>query len=488
MSAQHDIRERIASYREGSLRARIRGKRKRRGVALIMSLAALVILTAFLTQMQVQTSASMSAALADRDALVAEYNAKSGINLARMLIATEPAVRRALTPVFVALLGGPPPQIPVWKFSDKVLGPFNDAAHQEAFTTSAGAGIDQGKNLGLTKGYFELRIVEEDSKLNVNAAVSGDAFTGNRFGAQFLGMVGGAQYNEMFEHEDADGQFHDRPTICGALLDFSDYDEKQYMCDPFGNAPPNEPVEDNYYGGLGLGYFRKNAPYDSLDELRLVRGINDEFWNTFIEPNPQEPEERAFTVWGQEKVNVNSASALTLLAIVCGDNPEALVCTDPLQMSSFITGITLARSFLQGMPLFQTPRQFVRTLQGRNKKISGMILAAMGIEPITFRSAKNVEKSISTDSKFFSIYADGVVPSRNRTARIRIHAVVDFRSAAELGGMTSTDDPDNPSSSTSSGTGAGTEGGTTTAPTTPEDIVNALASDPAGSIVYYRVE
>jgi len=39
-----------------------------------------------------------------------------------------------------------PPQIPVWEFTDRVMGAFNDAEGAEAFS-NAPARFDQGKNL-----------------------------------------------------------------------------------------------------------------------------------------------------------------------------------------------------------------------------------------------------------------------------------------------------------------------------------------------------
>ena len=71
----------------------------------------------------------------------------------------------------------------------------------------------------------------------------------------------------MFERQDQDGQFSDRATVCGAIVDYVDLDETFYNCDPFGNAPPNETGEDNYYQQIGLPYVRKNAALDSFDEL-----------------------------------------------------------------------------------------------------------------------------------------------------------------------------------------------------------------------------
>jgi general secretion pathway protein K len=90
--------ERISLARARALRAR----RQRRGVALIIVLAALTVLTVMLTEIQDESSAEFGSALAARDALVAEYAAKSAVNLSRLLIAAEPTIRR---PRFVARSG-----------------------------------------------------------------------------------------------------------------------------------------------------------------------------------------------------------------------------------------------------------------------------------------------------------------------------------------------------------------------------------------------
>ncbi len=483
----------VSSLKKKLFEARLRRMRKRRGVALILVLGALVILTVFVTQLQEQTSAALSAALAERDSVKAEYHARSAINLSRMLIATEPGIRRMIAPLFMAT-GKAPPQIPVWAFSDLILGPFNDAEGAQTFNKSAGVDSSTGKNLGLTGGHYELKIVDEDSKINANAVVAGDPFTRSRFGAQFLGLVAPQQYNSVFERQDQDGQFSDRATVCGAIVDYVDLDETFYNCDPFGNAPPNETGEDNYYQQIGLPYVRKNAALDSFEELHLVRGMTDEFWSTFVDPEPEDPSKRIMTVWGQDKINVNSANAQTLLAIVCAGAPESKLCTDPLQMQSFIMGVTLAKSFTQGAPLFNSPKAFTQAMSG--KGLLGPMLTSLGVEPVTFRSAKDVQRAITTESKVFSIYAEGVVPGFNRETRVRIHAVVDFRNAVELGstqtgaaGQTGTAGAGlNPNSVGPNATNQPSPSSTSGSAPTDAEIAAALASDPAGTMVYYRIE
>ena len=68
-------------------------RRRRRGMALILVLAALTVLTVMLTEIQDESSAEFGSSLAARDAVVAEYAAKSAVNLSRLLIAAEPTIR-----------------------------------------------------------------------------------------------------------------------------------------------------------------------------------------------------------------------------------------------------------------------------------------------------------------------------------------------------------------------------------------------------------
>jgi general secretion pathway protein K len=486
------LSRRIRDLRRQRIRERARFVRKRRGVALILVLGALVILTVFVTQLQEQTSAALSAAIAERDSLKAEYTARSAVNLSRMLVATEPGIRRMISPIFMAM-GKAPPQIPVWAFSDLILGPFNDAAGSETFNRTAGVDSSTGKNLGLAGAHFDLKIVDEDSKINANAVVAGDPFTRSRFGAQFLGLVSAPQYNPIFEKQDQDNQFSDRATVCGAIVDYVDLDEILYNCDPFGNAPQADSAEDNVYQTIGLGYSRKNAALDSFEELRLVRGMTDDFWSTFVDPDPEDPSKRVMTIWGQDKINVNSANAQTILAIACAGEPTAKVCNDVTQMQNFIMGVTLARAFTQGAPLFNSPKGFTDALAG--KGLLGPLLTSLGVDPIQFRSVKDVQRAITTESKVFSIYAEGVVPGNNRETRVRVHAVVDFRNAVELG----TTNGLGAASGSGSGLSAANVGANASSPSSSSassssssnpdaDMLAALASDPAGAIVYYRIE
>lgn len=462
---------------------RIAARRRERGIALIMVLGAIAVLTVMLAEFQEDTSVEVAASLADRDSVQAEYMARSAVNLSRLLIAAEPTMRNAVAPLFM-MMKKSPPQLPVWEFSDRFLGAFNDDEGSEDFAKTTGLDLSDGKNLGMPGGRFEVTIVDEDAKINVNLGAAND-IAHIRLARELMGLMSGLQYSPMFDQRDSAGHVHDRLSVCSALIDWADVDESMFDCNVTQSAPGNSAVEDAFYQLLPKPYRRKNAPYDSLEELRMVRGVGEDFWATFVDPEPENPKKRVMTVWGQGAINVNTANAQTLLAVVCSGAPQAEICMDPMQASSFLTGVTMARGLTMGAPLFGSPQDFVHMMKGQGQM--GPLLAGMGMKPVRFLSESEFAKSVTTESKMFSIYAVGVIKGYKRETRTRIHAVVDFRSAPGL-----------------SGTGAlpGATGGTGTTPAPAgsagvpgmegaagaDAIMAATRPSTGGQVVYYRIE
>ena len=154
------------------------------------------------------------------------------MNLGRLLIASEPIIRQG-----IALIARSR-QVPVWEFSDRILGAFNDKEGGESFASLTNTDISQGKNLGINGGHFEVNIVDEDSKLNVNVAARGEPFTQLRLGGQLTSLLAGDQYAPMFEQRDRDDNFTDRAAVVSALIDWADGNEDAFSYDPTGSAPP----------------------------------------------------------------------------------------------------------------------------------------------------------------------------------------------------------------------------------------------------------
>jgi general secretion pathway protein K len=373
-------------------------------------------------------------------------------------------------------------QIPVWEFSDKILGAFNDKEGSADFMALTNTDVSTGKNLGIDGGSFDVDIVDEDSKINVNLAARGDAFTQLRLAQQLLGAMAGDQFTPLFERRDRDDNFSNRATVCGALIDWADPDEDLNACDPFSATPTSKATEDISYQLLKTPYFRKNAPYDSLEELHLVRGVGDDFWATFVDPEPTKPKKRVMTVWGQGAVNVNTANAQTLLGVVLSGSKNSKMWSDPTEMSKFLMWLTLLRTFTAGIPLFGSGQDFINAMKGTGKMNLPQLL---GISPVVFDAEDRLKNAVTAESKVFSIYADGIVPGYQRKTRVRIHTVVDFRSApAPTAAPTTPGTPGAPATppapAPSATTGAAAGG--------LDPISAATQPNPGGTIIYYRME
>jgi general secretion pathway protein K len=125
-----------------------------------------------------------------------------------------------------------------------------------------------------------------------------------------------------FSTRDPDGQFTDRATLISSIIDYGDNDlntmDVQSLMTATVTGASAGAQEDNFYSTLHPPYLRKNAPFDSIEELHMVRGLSDDdLWHAVIDPNPGNPRRRTVTVWGQGAVNVNTANAQTLLALIC---------------------------------------------------------------------------------------------------------------------------------------------------------------------------
>jgi general secretion pathway protein K len=450
----------------------------RRGVALILVLGGLTILTVMLTEAQDESSADFAGALAARDQLIAEYSAKSAVNLSRLIIAAEPTIRGAIGPLLALMNQGQVPgQIPIWAHADKALGAFNDQDGQKAFSALASIDTKNGKNLGMEGAGFEIRIIDEDSKINVNSAARGEAFSETRVASQLMGLMFGPQNDPLFSQRDADGQFSDRMQICSAIVDWVDPNQDQAGCDFGSETAQAAAPEDSFYNLLSRPYERKNAAFDSLEELRRVRGMSEDFWSTFVDPDPDDPDRRVISIWGQGAVNVNTANPQVILTLVCQANgaPDAAVCTDPAESAKFLMALSMVRSFTAGAPIFGSPKVFANALKG--KGMFGDIMTMLGIEPIQLKSQDEFLKAVSTESKVFSIYATGYVRAGTRETRARIHAVVDFRGAPPPGMDARALDAAKDAAAALDPSG-----------TTGQQIDAALKPSPGGTIVYWRVD
>ncbi len=375
--------------------------KSQRGVALLMVLIALTILGSMTADLMETNEVYLSTTVNARDATRAEYLARSGVNLSRLILS------------FQKLLGSTL-NFPFWKYADLVIEMFVDSEGGGMLADLAGIDLGgvEGLGLGIKDADLKVTIIDEDSKINVNLA--NDMGRGNmrkRMIDQLMALMAHPVYDPLFDRVLKGGVTVMREDVVCELLDFADPDED--LCDLTGSEDPS------YYQALSPPYERKNAPFDSLMELHLVRGIDDDFWSAFVEASIEDPDTRVMTIWGKGKVNVNTATTQTLMTLVCmlaTDTSGMSPCGDPMQFTNLIQ-ILQAVVFIRTFMPFSKARDFIAAIENPEQRL---FLPLPGFPVANKRLARSV---LTTKSTVFSVYAEGTV---GRVTK-RIHTVIDTK-------------------------------------------------------------
>ena len=423
-----------------TIRTTRKGYSKRQeGVALIIAITTVAILGVMLADMHETTGTAFAVSTAQRDALQAEYMAKSALNLTRLLIGKEPEVRRFVDPIYRAATGRAAPQLPIWNFIDQIVSPFCTPEDQRDTLTQLG--IDFGDTTGFDAlpGECHVVAVSENGKINVNDPLNLDGDRArNNVATQLFSLTGGflpeSPYDALFNTEDENGTLTTRIDMVSALVDWWDRDIQRTDFDPGAGQTRTGGTgteDDTVYQLTDDGYRNKNAPFDSIQELRLIRGFNDDFWATFVEPFPNDPQSRILTIYASGLVNVNEAAPQVLLGQVCAQVPASTLCIDPLESLKFTQLLTTVRQLIP-IPLFTKPADFVNFVEGKGSEqdLYGMLVGFLGensellFAPIEVpqQQRTELERSMSTSARIFTIQATGLVGR----SEVTIDTVVNF--------------------------------------------------------------
>lgn len=139
----------------------------------------------------------------------------------------------------------------------------------------------------LGEGTILVTVEDEERKLNLNGLVLPN---GNAPDEQRL-----AVFRRLLANLDID------PSIADAVVDWLDNDD----------TPRVGGAESSYYLSLPYPYRAKNDLFDTLDELRLVRGMTPERFDK-IKPFA--------TIYSSGKVNINTAPKEVLMALSAGQD------------------------------------------------------------------------------------------------------------------------------------------------------------------------
>jgi general secretion pathway protein K len=242
-------------------------------------------------------------------------------------------------------------------------------------------------SFGGFEGDFTAKTVDENSRINV---VGLDGLGGAPLATliQLRAMMSDPKYDFIFDEEDANRDRVRRDDVILALKDWIDLDETGSAIDPTNTANPfvNGFSDENAaYSRYTPRYVAKNAHFDSLEELYLVRGVNDRFMAAFGD---------RLTVWPDinAKLNINTNDQQQMLTniLIAAQNPNDPALRDPRLLQTILQEIQLRKMFsFFGM----SAQDFVSVLQANgirlrpeiDPRINGNAGAFFGSTSDTFR-------------------------------------------------------------------------------------------------------
>lgn len=287
-----------------------RARKDRRGIALLMVVAAIMILTTLVTDLSFGARICLLTAVHERDELQAQYLARSGIGLYKLILTANKQI--AKNPSFKAAMEmmGVPPGDGLWKMIPFIntgllrmllvsggdpeeedvqdfvsTGKVSDEVEQESREEG---GRFSGRNFLDFHGDFSTEVRGEDCRININSLATlstGQVVQDSSVGQMIAGLMSGEENDQWLRERNLD-----KWDLINNLRDWIDADNIV--------ASGKGGYEDDYYNRLDSPYLSKNARFDTPTEIRLVEGWQEEVYDRFA---------GQLAIYGSGKVNINCA-------------------------------------------------------------------------------------------------------------------------------------------------------------------------------------
>jgi len=273
--------------------------RRERGVAMLVVLTWLALMISIVSEFTYGTTVDSAQAANARDELRAHYLARSSVNLSRLLIKIQqrfidPAMGQAKQMLQQALGGSNTPgasgssaagglsalafSLRITDYAGALMGFFSGSKEEVAGLGSL-VGIDTSKikGLGLKSGSFDAEITAEDGKIDIacGSGVTPDRSRQLTVFRLLMGLMYSRRFDRLFSEADNTGQFVTRPEVARAIIDWGDADDQLFS--PEGSSG----AEDYKYDARADRYRAHDNSYDSVEEVKMVRGVSDGFMEAF---------------------------------------------------------------------------------------------------------------------------------------------------------------------------------------------------------------
>jgi general secretion pathway protein K len=299
---------------------RLRGDES--GIALLMVLVTVAMLSAVVVEFVYQTRIDVRIAANVRDRTKAYYLARSAVNFSRLILHFQGQADR--------FTGGTVKLYQLIPIESDMAKALTSGEMNEAFGLGD-TNLGDMRGFGEFDGGFSATIEDEYAKINLNALESLPSIAAPT-AAQILSLINAPRYREMWEQDDPDGQYTKAGDVVVALHDWVDADNtidgfqpEVLALDPFSQPSvftQGSSSEDASYDMLRDPYKAKNNPFVTIDEMHLIRGIGDDFMEEFSDK---------FTVYSDPNLllNLNSVNdPITMLSVLCLQPENLPLCTE----------------------------------------------------------------------------------------------------------------------------------------------------------------
>jgi hypothetical protein len=332
------------------------------------------------------------------------------------------------------------------------------------------------QGIGIEKGEIEeIKLVSEGSAIGLAglrcpslaaAVVAGDTSVAQQPGqatcpsrtmtANLLrNLLCDGALNDVFEKEHDDGHRYTREDIITNLVDWVDPDDNKIALTTtwqfeYGIGEN----EDAYWKSHGADYKVKDMGFDSIEELRLIPGVNDQLYDVLVR------NVSVFGAAGSGKIDVNQASESLIAKLLrsvsplgtavegatCGQKqdlgiaPQGFENRDPMDALFDIWArmVVQAREVLRHpllhpeslvAPPFRNPNKFIDVVKDPLKYLmelspnadANIMLAVYGINETQYRSlqgffanAQQLKPMLDTKSQLYRLQAQATVGNITR--------------------------------------------------------------------------
>jgi len=281
----------VAARRRREGTAAIQGQH---GIAVLLVVACLAILAPFTVSFNYQARVDWQSAVNVSDEVSARQIERGAMQLSLLLFEIQRMVFNQKQ--FRDFMGS----MDVTQVAPYLMSVFGSKEGAEGLGAFAGVDTSALSELALAEGGFEFRVYAESGKINVNCLANSTNDRNNAAGrtVETLEALMTPQiYDPLFEEEKSDGQFYTRADVVTAIADYIDDDRQRF---DLANLASGSAAETYRYEQLADPYQPRNARLDSIEELHLVQGIDDDWMAAFA---------HELTPYGECKVNLNFASA-----------------------------------------------------------------------------------------------------------------------------------------------------------------------------------